>query len=426
MFIFYDFIFLIFSLIYLPLYLFKRKIHAGLRMRLGILPGDLALDRPIWVHAVSVGEAMAVRGLIEELRKAYPGKNFVISTVTVTGNKIARGLAREKDLVTYLPFDFGFIVRSVIDRVNPAIFVIAETEIWPNLILYLHRKGIPIITVNGRVSDASFRGYLAIKILLKPILAKVSLFCVQAERDAQRLKRLGVSEDKIKITGNMKFDLEDYADFKTDYARYRKKLSLESGERLLVAGSTHPAEEELVLGAYKELLSEFAQLKLLLAPRHPERAKEIGKIVSGCGWRPVFLSAITSECPTCLSRPVFILDTVGELNSFYAIADIVFVGGSLIKKGGHNILEPLSLGKPVLFGPYMFNFRDIADLFLADSAGLLVHNQNELKDNIAYILNNPSEADKMGERGHELILKNQGASRRNAEYVKAYTENKSN
>jgi 3-deoxy-D-manno-octulosonic-acid transferase len=431
--ILYDLIFLIFTLIYLPLYLFRRKIHAGLRMRLGILPGDLVLDRPIWVHAVSVGEAMAVRGLIEELRSAYPGKNFVISTVTATGNKIARGLARGKDLVTYLPFDFGFIVRSVIDRVNPAIFVIAETEIWPNLILYLYRKNIPVITVNGRVSDASFRGYLAIKILLKPILGKVSLFCVQTGRDAQRLLRLGVSGDKIKITGNMKFDIKVSSNMRRDPAEaekkddmdYRKKLSLESGARLLVAGSTHPREEEAVLGAYKGLLNEFAQLKLLLAPRHPERAKEIGGIVSGFGFRPVFLSAITAECPTCLSRPVFILDTVGELTSFYAIADIVFVGGSLIKKGGHNILEPASLGKPVLFGPYMFNFRDIADLFLTNRAALLVKNQDELKSNITYLLNSPSEAAEMGKRGYELILKNQGASRRNAGYVKAYTESKS-
>jgi len=222
----------------------------------------------------------------------------------------------------------------------------------------------------------------------------------------------------------MKFDFKDYTDLKKDYTDYRKKIGLEAGEKLLVAGSTHSGEEEIVLRVYKDLLKEFGRLKLLLAPRHPERAKEAGKIVSRFGFRPIFLSTFTAECPSCLTMPVFILDTVGELISFYVIADIIFVGGSLIKKGGHNILEPASLGKPVLFGPHMFNFRDIADLFLNNKAALLVHNQDELKANIAHLLKNPSFVTGLGQRAKELILKNQGASKRNAEYVKAYREKK--
>jgi 3-deoxy-D-manno-octulosonic-acid transferase len=424
MFIFYDLIFLIFSLIYLPLYLFRKKFHRGFGRRLGILPRNLELDRPIWVHAVSVGEVMAVRGLIEELRKIYPHKKFVISTVTASGNKIAQGLAQEGDVVTYLPLDFGFIVRSVMDRINPAIFVIAETELWPNLISYLYRKEIPIITVNGRISDASFKGYLRIKFLLKSILEKVNFFCVQTERDAERLMCLGVLAGRIQVTGNMKFDRKDYQDVNKDAIDYRKKIGLESGERLLVSGSTHAGEEEIILGAYKELLNEFPQLKLLLAPRHPERSKELGKIVSKFGLRAVF-SSLAFTCSTCITKPVFILDTIGQLTSVYAIADIVFVGGSLIKKGGHNILEPASLGKPVLFGPHMFNFRDIADLFLNNKAALLVYNQDELKANIAHLLKNPSFVTGLGQRAKELILKNQGASKRNAVYIKAYTEDKS-
>jgi len=423
MFIFYDLIFLFFSLIYLPVYVFRRKFHRGFMMRLGILSRNLDLNRPIWVHAVSVGEVMAVRGLIEELRKSCPGKNFVISTVTASGNKIAQGLAKGGDSVTYLPLDFGFIVKRVIDRINPSIFVIAETEIWPNLISYLHRKNVPIIMVNGRISDASFKGYLRIKFLLKAILEKVSFFCVQTERDAERLISLGVLASRIQVTGNMKFDLKDCQDAKRDEIDYRKKIGLESGERLLVAGSTHAGEEEIVLGAYKELLNEFPQLKLLLAPRHPERSRDVGKIVSKFGLRAVF-SSLAFTCSTCITKPVFILDTIGQLTSVYAIADIVFVGGSLIKKGGHNILEPASLGKPVLFGPHMFNFRDIADLFLGNRASLLIHNQDALKANIAYLLNNPSFATGLAQRAKEVILKNQGASKRNAVYIKAYTQDK--
>ena len=370
---------------------------------------------------------MAVRYLVEELRKAYPGKKFVISTVTVTGNKIAQAIAKQGDLVTYLPLDLSFIVRSVIDRLTPSLFVIAETEIWPNLISYLYRKNIPVVTVNGRVSNASFRGYLIIKFLLKSILEKVSLFCVQTERDADRLMRLGVSKDKIKITGNMKFDIKDYTDFKKtclpagrDYTDYRSKLGLDSKDKLWVAGSTHAGEEEIILNVYKELQMDFPDLKLLIAPRHPERSKDIGETVSRFGFNSVFVSTLPHKCSTCIPKSVFILDTIGELISFYAIADIVFVGGSLIKKGGHNILEPASRALPVLFGPHMFNFGDIADLFLRNKAAIMVNNKEELKTNITYLLNNPDRIIELGKHAKQVILQNQGATRRNVEYIKNY------
>jgi 3-deoxy-D-manno-octulosonic-acid transferase len=418
MFIFYDLIFFVFALIYLPIYLFKGKFHRGFLMRLGILPNNLQLERPIWIHAVSVGEAMAVRGLIEELRKAYPGEKIVISTITATGNKIARSIATQGDFVTYLPLDFSAIVRCAIDRINPKLFIIAETEIWPNLISYLYRKSIPVITVNGRISDASFKGYLSIKFLLKNILNKVSLFCVQTERDAKRLTHLGVSQDKIQVTGNMKFDAADYADKIKDPATYKAKLGLGAKEKLLIAGSTHPGEEEAILTIYSRLQSEFPDLKLLIAPRHPERSKDILEGVSRSGFRGVLVSTLPCECRTCIPKPVFILDTIGELISFYAIADIVFVGGSLIKKGGHNILEPASLGRPILFGPYMFNFCDIAELFLNNHAAILVHNQEELKRNIADLLKNPQEAKDLGSRAKELVGNNQGATNRNASFIR--------
>jgi 3-deoxy-D-manno-octulosonic-acid transferase len=422
MFIIYDLIFLIVATIYLPVYLFKRKFHRGFLTRLGFLPRDLSLNKPIWIHAVSVGEAMAVRCLVDELRKIYSDKKFVISTVTVTGNKIVQDIAKQGDFVTYLPLDLSFIVSSVIDKVMPSLFVIAETEIWPNLISYLYRKNIPIVTVNGRVSDASFRGYSSIKFLLKPILEKVSLFCVQTQRDAGRLACLGVSEDKIRITGNMKFDIKVYASTYPqgrDHTDYRSRLKLDSSDKLFVAGSTHPQEEEIILDVYKELQRDFPNLKLLIAPRHPPRCRDIARLISTFGFRSVFVSGLPSDCSTCIPQPVFILDTVGELISFYAVADIVFVGGSLIKKGGHNILEPASLSKPILFGPHMFNFRDIADLFLNNQAAIVVYDPVDLKTNIAALLRNHSRAIELGRRAQQLILQNQGATKRSAEYIKA-------
>lgn len=413
MFILYDLIFLIFILIYLPVYLFKGKFHRGFFARLGILPKNLILDRPIWIHAVSVGEAMVVRGLIEELRKCYPARKFVISTVTPTGNKIVKAMAMPGDLVTYLPLDFSFIVKGVISRINPEVFIIAETEIWPNLITCLHKQDIPIITVNGRISDASFRGYLAVKPLIKPILNRVNLFCVQTESDADRLKQLGVATDKIKVTGNMKFD--QLAGVGAD--GYRQRLGLASEEKLLIAGSTHWPEEEIVLAAYKVVLNSFPDLKLLIAPRHPQRARGLLKTVSAFGFSGFEISRLSTQGFDRAASHVFILDTVGELANFYALADIVFIGGSLIKKGGHNILEPASLRKPVIFGPHMFNFRDIAGMFLENNAAIMVHNQLDLASAVELLLNNSFRVRQLTNNAREVIMRNQGATKRNIQAI---------
>lgn len=417
MFIIYDLIFLFISIFFLPAYLLRRKFHSGFSRRLGFLPNGFSFGKPIWVHAVSVGEMMAVRGLLEALRKASPGEKIVISTVTATGNKIARDVARAQDFVTYLPLDFSSIVRSVIDRIDPRAFIIAETEIWPNLITCLYRKNIPVIIVNGRISDGSYRGYLALKFLLAPVLRSVSLFCVQTDNDAKRLSRLGVPKDKVVITGNMKFDTKGPAAAREGRVDYRSRLDLDSEDRLLVAGSTHPQEEEVVLAAYKELLNEFPRLKLLIAPRHPERSRDIIKIASRLGFRGTPLSSLPASCPTCIPKTIFILDVIGELVHFYDIADIVFVGGSMVKKGGHNILEAAVRGKPIIFGPHMFNFRDIADLFLDGKAAVMAHGEGDLIIHITRLLNNPVEMAALGARAKLIVAQNQGATVRNAKLI---------
>ena len=407
MFILYDLIFLIFALVYLPIYLFKGKFHRGFLNRLGILPKHPDLDKPIWIHAVSLGEAISVRGLVEELRKVYPNKRFVISTVTSTGNKIAATIAKPGDLVIYLPLDFSFTVRKVIDEINPSLFIIAETEIWPNLISYLYKKGVPVVTVNGRISDASFKGYSAVKFLIKPILGKIRLFCVQTEIDAERLKRLGVRPERIKVAGNLKFD--QLALFRG--SDYRERLGLAASEKILVAGSTHSGEEEIILSAYKMLLKEFPGLKLLIAPRHPERTADVEKAVLRNGFCALRISQLNSTPPTTYNpQPVFILDSVGNLVNFYGAADIVFVGGSLIKKGGHNILEPASLGKPVIFGPHMFNFRDIAKIFLNNNAAIKVETREDLEASVRELLKDGSKAGQLTKNASMVISRNQGAT----------------
>lgn len=418
MFIIYDLIFLIFTLICLPLYLLRGKFHQGFSRRLGSLPGGLNLDRPIWIHAVSVGEAVSIKGLVNELRKTYPQKKIVISTVTATGNKIARTLINEGDFLTYLPLDFSFIVKGVLRKINPGVFIIAETEIWPNLISCLDQQKIPVVTVNGRISDGSYGGYRAIKFLIRPILRKINKFCVQSDTDALRLQDLGVAKENIQVTGNVKFDIDLTAAAGIDYLAYRKRLWLAPDNKLLVCGSTHPKEEEVIFKAYKGLLAVHPDLKLLIAPRDPQRSKDIASLAAANGFMPVYISSITGECPTCINKAVFILDAIGELFNYYAAADIVFMGGSLIKRGGHNIIEPASLKKPVIFGPYMFNFRDISELFLKNKAAIMVHNQDELAAKIKEVLSNPLEAKEMVERSYGLITANRGATLRNIQAIK--------
>ncbi|PIQ87768.1 MAG: hypothetical protein COV73_02320, partial [Candidatus Omnitrophica bacterium CG11_big_fil_rev_8_21_14_0_20_43_6] len=325
MFIIYDLIFLIFAAVCLPLYFVRGKLNRGFLSRLGFLPARVDLDRPIWVHAVSVGEAVAIKGLLSRLRQVYPGKQLVISTVTATGNKIARELVAPGDFLTYLPLDFSFIVRGVLKKVNPCMFIIAETEIWPNLISCLHKMQIPVITVNGRISDSSYGGYRLIRFFIRPILRMVKQFCVQTDLDAGRLESLGVDRSRIQVTGNVKFDRNLDPCPQDNMSAYRSKLGLGPLDKLLVCGSTHPKEEKIIFAAYQELLLVFPNLKLLIAPRHPERSGQISKLAANFSFMPILVSSIAAACPTCMNRPIFILDTIGELLNYYSAADIVFV-----------------------------------------------------------------------------------------------------
>ncbi|MFH1398417.1 MAG: 3-deoxy-D-manno-octulosonic acid transferase [Candidatus Omnitrophota bacterium] len=422
MFILYDFIYLVFVIFYLPVFFLKKKKYPGFRMRLGILPKDLNLESPIWIHAVSVGEAQAVRGLVEGLRVQYPGKKLVISTVTPTGNKIVRGIARPVDFVFYFPLDLSFIVRKVIARIKPSLFIIAETEIWPNIISYISAQAIPILVVNGRISDSSFKGYYYLKFILKPLLNKVNIFCMQTEQDAHRLVCLGVDPDKIKITGNVKFDLKDYSGSNSSCLPAGKglknRLGIEEQGKILVCGSTHPKEEEIILGAYIKLLDEIKGLRLIIAPRHPERSNEISGLIKKFGLQSQLFSSLNSAIYNSQKKSVIIVDSVGQLLNFYAIADIVYIGGSLIKHGGQNILEPALFAKPILFGPHMFNFRNIADLFLTNQAAVLVHNKSEFQDKVKYYLANSQAAAELGRCAKSLISKNQGATQKTLEYIK--------
>lgn len=416
---FYDLIYIFFFLCYLPILLIRGKYHSGFSMRLGIFPRKPVSKkkRAIWIHTVSVGEAGAISTLVKDLKRELPESRLIISTVTKTGNRIARRLIDSDDLVIFAPLDIGFIARRAIEFIDPEIFIVVETEIWPNLIVNLAKKKVPIILINGRVSRGSFRGYRIIRPLIKAILRRFSLLCMQTKEDAQRIIELGAEEGRVKVTGNMKFDIQ-----KREARSEKRDLGLSQAEKLFIAGSTHPGEEKIVLGVHKDLINTYPGLRLLIAPRHIERTKEIEALVSRFGFKSQRVSKLNLDhrLSTGDHRPILILDTIGQLKDLYALSDLVFIGGSLIPHGGQNPLEAAVFSKPILFGPYMYNFSNIVSLFLKRSAAIMVKDAQELKEHSLQLLESPALRQQLGTRARNLIEENKGTTLKNLQLLKGF------
>lgn len=417
MFILYDLIFILFCLIYLPIFIFKRKWHKGFFSRLGFLDDEyfkgLNILRPIWIHAVSVGEVKAIQPFLSKLRKIYPDKKFVLSTVTKTGNEIAQKIVKPQDVLIYLPLDLSFVVRKFLDCFNPCIFIIVETEIWPNIISQLKERNIPVAIINGRLSKKSLKGYRMLKVLFRRILNEVDLFCMQTKKDAENIIGLGAPKERVEICGNMKFDMAD------PQKLAEENLGKSRDELIFVAGSTHRGEEEVVVRIYKKLLRSFPELKLLIAPRHIERVPEIEKTIGGFGFSPVLFSEI-KETASIFSQKngcVIILDTLGQLNYIYRFAAICFIGGSLVDKGGHNIIEPALFSKPVIFGPFMSNFDDIAKVFIEKNAAVQVKDEKDFLQACVNLLSKPELRNELGGRARQIINSSKGSADRHIELI---------
>jgi len=391
----------------LPVHLLKRPSHLRgrwLKERLGFVPerphhGKTGGRPLIWIHAVSVGEAVAARPLIERLRK---GADIVVSTVTDTGRKVVRDFISAEEGCVYVPLDIPFAIRKAAGRIRPDILVIMETELWPNLIRVVRSKGIPVLIANGRISDASFSGYRRIGFFVRDMLRMVDRFCMQTERDAERITALGAPEKRVQVTGNLKFDITPPA----DVPAWCKGLC----RPVIVAGSTHEGEEEIILNAFNSIKGDFPEATLIVAPRHPERFSEVERLLSGKG-----SAFVRRSRGSVRGRDVILLDTIGELASVYGCADICIIGGSLVPKGGHNLFEPASWAKPVVCGPYMENFP-LAREFLNDGAAAEAGVDNVdkvLKD----ILSDAVRAREMGRRAKELYFKNAGAVLKTLEVI---------
>jgi len=412
--ILFDLIFIIGLLFYLPLSMIRRKYHSGLWKRFGIFSKEirkaLAEKENIWIHAVSVGEVMAVLKLVEVLREKYPDSGIVVSTVTRTGYDLAVSRLKGKAVVVFAPFDLSFAVRRYIREIAPKIYIAAETEIWPNLFTFLNRACVPIIQVNGRISAESFRGYRRIGFLIRKVLSRVDVFCMQGERDVARLLDLGVDPSKIVVTGSMKFD-----DLPGAEKQNPGLLGLQPDDILWIAGSTHPGEEEVILNVYRKLRLQFKQLRLVIAPRHIERIFAVAKQVRIFGFHPVRFSK--SKDSALDKSDVVIVDTIGHLRTLYSFADIVFVGKSLVGQGGQNIIEPAAFSKPILTGPHMQNFQGIFDAFLVDDAVICVRDESELFQQVENLLKNPQTMREVGDRARSVIEKNRGATQKTAEII---------
>ncbi len=358
----------------------------------------------IWVHAVSVGEVIAARVLVSALKVRYPDRPVFVSTTTVTGQEVAKATLKDADGVLYAPFDFAFAVRRVLRRLRPALLVLVETEIWPNLIHEARRSGARVAVANGRLSPRSYPRYRRIRFVLARVLREVDLFLMQGEPHAQRARLIGAPPERVRVTGNIKFDaLPVAAAPPPALAAVFRGLTAP----VWVAGSTAPGEEEAVLAAFRDLRAAFADARLVLAPRHRERFGEVPALVAGKGFRWERRSALDGRAWG--GEEVLILDTLGELAHVYAFATIVFVGGSLVPAGGHNVLEPAAAGRAVIVGPHMENFQEIADELLAEGALVQVDGPRALAEAARRLLANPGERERIGAAARAVVERNRGA-----------------
>ena len=417
----YDIGFFIFSVIYLPILVFKGKLHREFPERFGryTLAKEKALlagrDR-IWIQAVSVGEVAVCKSLAPLLKEKFPGRDLVISTITKAGNDLAKKLFSKDALIIYFPLDFSFTVKRAVKYIKPCIYIMIETEIWPNLLKELSLNSIPSVMINGRISDRSIGKYRRVLPFLKNTLSKIHAFCMQDIIDAERVVSLGAPPDRVKVTGNMKFDVEIPVNIPSNDA-IRKSLGLKEGDELFVAGSTHNGEEEIIVETFKELVFEFPKLKLLIAPRHIDRVREIEGVVKKYGFEPVKVSGLSAIPNTQYPIRIMILDTIGHLNEAYSVATIIFIGGSLVKHGGQNPLEPAVLGKAILFGPHMFNFKYITEVLLKEGAAVQIAGKEGLGKNLKILLNDPSKRSLLGDNAKAVIAQNHGATKKNLEKI---------
>ena len=435
MFLLYSLLFSVGVLLTAPYYLWRLRgniTSAGWRERLGFLPKSFEQAQPgaIWVHAVSVGETLAVAGLVQELQRRYPDRRIFMSHVTPAGRKAgedrlpstpAAGAAARGSRTPviagrfYLPLDWAWSTRRAIERVRPALIIVVETELWPNFLRQAHQSGARVVVVNARLSDRSFRGYRLVGSFMRQVFDNIDGICAQTARDAERFELLGASGERVVVTGNIKFD--SHPPERGPLPSLLDKALAASGRSpVMVAASTMPGEEALLLEAWNTIRGSHPKALLILAPRHPARFESVAQLLARSGStfvRRTALETAGQELAAQLESPqILLLNTIGELAGLFELAHVVFMGGSLVPAGGHNLLEPAFSSKPILFGPHMENFRDIASLFLARRAAIQIHDPSELASETLRLLADPDARLQLGQAAKNVLEAEAGATGR--------------
>jgi 3-deoxy-D-manno-octulosonic-acid transferase len=398
-----------------------RKYVGSVGQRMGVLPVSFNLDgdESIWIHAVSVGEALTVRALLPDLRRQYPDLKIFLSTTTMTGQQIARERLTGLDAVFYFPFDLPVFVNRTLRLVRPRLFIMMETEIWPNLLRACRRTGVKTLMVNGRISSRSYPRYRLARGFFRSVLAHVDRFCMQSEESARRIIDIGADPARVTVTGSLKFEsLESPAAAAGRGAgRVLRFFRIPDGRPVLLAASTIKGEEAPVLAAFAAVRRAHPAALLIIAPRKPERFDEAEALARGEGFRVVRRTTLTVDSEP--QADVVILDTIGELAHLFQVATAVFVGGSLVDHGGHNILEPAVHGKPIVFGPHMSNFAEIAAAFLEGGAAVQVASGGELAQVWVRLVADAGERARLGAAARGLVESNRGAKPRTLAAVAA-------
>jgi 3-deoxy-D-manno-octulosonic-acid transferase len=430
MYLLYNGLLLVASLSALPYFAVKSlrttKYRAGLRQRFGHVSPEVvsALQggRPLWLHAVSVGEVIAAVPLVNALRQRFPHLPILISTVTETGQTTAREKMAAAAFL-YFPLDYGWVVRQVIARLQPRLFLMVETEIWPNFLHELTQQEIPAILLNGRISPRSFRGYRRLRPFMRRVLASITTFSMQTKLDAERIIAIGAEPSHVHITGNIKYDLPLTPLSRVEEQALRTDLGIGDAP-VFMAGSTHRGEEDIVITAYRRARIQMPTLRLLLAPRHLDRLDEIEELLRK-HQLGVHRRSHGPVCSQSGKAPVLLLDTIGELAKLYAIGAVVFVGGSFVPVGGHNVLEPAAHHKAILFGPHMHNFHQIATALLEAGGAVQVQNPEDLGAHVSMLLQQHARRQALGEAAYQVLRANQGAIARTLQLVASLLDEES-
>ncbi|OHB84833.1 MAG: hypothetical protein A2Z38_02540 [Planctomycetes bacterium RBG_19FT_COMBO_48_8] len=419
-----DLLYLFAGLAYSPVIVYRAIRHgryrAGWAQRFGKVRRRSPEKKCIWLHAVSVGEVNAAMTIVNELEERFADFEIVISTTTDTGFARANNLFNRKHQVFYFPFDFSWVMHRAFGNIRPAICLLMELEIWPNFISLAKRLRVPIVVVNGRISDKSYAGYKRIKPFTRNIFGKISLVLAQTDQYAQRFREIGAGN--VIVTSSLKYDTAQITDKVEGTDALATQLNIGS-ERIWVAGGTGPGEEQIILDVFTHLKQsgQLEDLRLVIVPRKPERFDEVARTIADAGFDFIRYSSIKNTDVRCKERPAVILgDTMGDLRKFYCLATIIFVGRSLVPMGGSDMMEAAALGKCTIFGPHAFNFRQTVDSLLAGNGAVMVNDGDELLKTMQKCLLEPDYARQIARNGQDDIKRNQGATTRSIEQIEKF------